>query len=86
MSKQLHPKEEISTFYIGGGTPAFDLNERQLEKLLNGIHDTYSLYRDGAEFTMEANPESVSFEKLKIMRDYGVNRLSMGDCPSITTS
>ena len=27
---------------------------------------------------MEANPESISFEKLKIMRDYGVNRLSMG--------
>ena len=76
LSKQLHPKEEISTFYIGGGTPT-TLNERQLEKLLNGIRSTYSL-PNGAEFTMEANPESVSFEKLKIMRDYGVNRLSMG--------
>jgi len=76
LSKQLHPKEEISTFYIGGGTPT-TLNERQLEKLLNGIRSTYTLPK-GAEFTMEANPESISFEKLKIMRDYGVNRLSMG--------
>ncbi|SFE30217.1 radical SAM family heme chaperone HemW [Trichococcus pasteurii] len=76
LSKRLHPKEEISTFYIGGGTPT-TLNERQLEKLLNGIRSTYALPK-GAEFTMEANPESVSFEKLKIMRDYGVNRLSMG--------
>ena len=76
LSKQLHPQEEISTFYIGGGTPT-TLNERQLEKLLNGIRSTYSLPK-GAEFTMEANPESISFEKLKIMRDYGVNRLSMG--------
>lgn len=76
LSKQRHPKEEISTFYIGGGTPT-TLNERQLEKLLNGIRSTYSLPK-GAEFTMEANPESISFEKLKIMRDYGVNRLSMG--------
>lgn len=76
LSKQLHPEETISTFYIGGGTPT-TLNERQLEKLLNGIRSIYSLPK-GAEFTMEANPESVSFEKLKIMRDYGVNRLSMG--------
>ena len=76
LSKRLHPQEEISTFYIGGGTPT-TLNERQLEKLLNGIRSTYSLPK-GAEFTMEANPESISFEKLKIMRDYGVNRLSMG--------
>ena len=76
LSKQLHPEEKISTFYIGGGTPT-TLNERQLEKLLNGIRSIYSLPK-GAEFTMEANPESVSFEKLKIMRDYGVNRLSMG--------
>ncbi|WP_319471038.1 radical SAM family heme chaperone HemW [uncultured Trichococcus sp.] len=76
LSKQLHPEETISTFYIGGGTPT-TLKERQLERLLNGIRSTYSLPK-GAEFTMEANPESVSFEKLKIMRDYGVNRLSMG--------
>jgi len=76
LSKQQHPKEEIRTFYIGGGTPT-TLNERQLDKLLNAIRSTYSLPK-GAEFTMEANPESVSFEKLKIMRDYGVNRLSMG--------
>ena len=76
LSKQLHPEETLSTFYIGGGTPT-TLNERQLEKLLNGIRSIYSLPK-GAEFTMEANPESVSFEKLKIMRDYGVNRLSMG--------
>ena len=76
LSKLLHPEETLSTFYIGGGTPT-TLNERQLEKLLNGIRSTYSLPKS-AEFTMEANPESVSFEKLKIMRDYGVNRLSMG--------
>lgn len=76
LSKQLHPKEEISTFYIGGGTPT-TLNERQLEKLLDGIRSIYTLPK-GSEFTMEANPESVSFEKLKIMRNYGVNRLSMG--------
>ena len=76
LSKQLHPEETISTFYIGGGTPT-TLNEHQLERLLNGIRSTYNLPK-GAEFTMEANPESVSFEKLKIMRDHGVNRLSMG--------
>ena len=76
LTVQAHPGEEVSTFYIGGGTPT-TLNERQLDRLLYGIRDTFKLPKNG-EFTMEANPESLTFDKLKIMQNYGVNRLSMG--------
>lgn len=76
LTVKAHPKEEVSTFYIGGGTPT-TLNEKQLDRLLEGIQNTFNLQKN-AEFTMEANPESLTFDKLKIMQDYGVNRLSMG--------
>ena len=46
LSKQLHPQEEISTFYIGGGTPT-TLNERQLEKLLKR-HPQHLLLAEGS--------------------------------------
>lgn len=73
---ELHPDETVETFYIGGGTPT-TLNERQLDRLLAGIRDIFSMPAN-AEFTCEANPESVSLEKFKIMQNYGVNRISMG--------
>ncbi len=76
LTVQAHPDEAVSTFYIGGGTPT-TLNERQLDRLLYGIQDTFKLPKNG-EFTMESNPESLTFDKLKIMQNYGVNRLSMG--------
>lgn len=64
------------TVYIGGGTPSV-LSEKQLEKLLNSLRKTIDLSAV-SEFTFELNPESVSAEKLKILKQYGVNRLSMG--------
>lgn len=76
LTMKTHPKEKVSTFYIGGGTPT-TLNEKQLDRLLEGIQNTFKLQKN-AEFTMEANPESLTFDKLKIMQDYGVNRISMG--------
>lgn len=63
------------TVYIGGGTPSF-LNSKQIESLLSFIQKQYG--GGFKEFTFEVNPESVEEEKLKILKDYGVNRLSMG--------
>lgn len=71
-----YPEEKVETFYIGGGTPT-TLTAKQLETLLKGIQ-TYFPMTNSAEFTMEANPESISQEKFKVMKEYGVNRLSMG--------
>ncbi len=71
-----HKTERIDTVYVGGGTPSV-LTEKQIEKLLKGINSDFDLSKS-KEFTFELNPESVTVEKLKILRDFGVNRLSIG--------
>lgn len=62
------------TIYIGGGTPSV-LNNEELIKLLSAIKP---LLKDNYEFTIEVNPESLTIEKLKIFKEYGVNRISIG--------
>ena len=66
----------VSTVYIGGGTPT-TLNEKQLKILLSVISsctDVSSL----EEFTLEAGrPDTITPEKLAIIREYGVNRTSI---------
>jgi len=64
------------TIYIGGGTPT-SLTATQLDKLLAGITERVSL-ADTKEFTIEANPGDLTEEKLAVIRNYGVNRVSMG--------
>lgn len=68
--------ETIETIYVGGGTPT-TLNETQLDRLLTGMKEILP-FQLGNEFTFEANPGDLSVEKLKVLHDHGVNRLSMG--------
>ena len=63
---------DFDTVYIGGGTPSC-LDLELLEKLLDIFKD-----RNIQEFTIEANPDSLSFQKLRLFRERGVNRLSIG--------
>ncbi|MCL1972760.1 MAG: radical SAM family heme chaperone HemW [Endomicrobia bacterium] len=72
----LYKDVKVNTVYIGGGTPSI-LSEKQIEKLLNSIQSNFNL-DELKEFTFELNPESVTNEKLKILKDCGVGRLSMG--------
>ena len=67
---------EISTVFIGGGTPSL-LPGESIERLLDAIRSGLSLSSD-AEITLEANPESVHPERLQMYRAAGVNRISMG--------
>ncbi|WP_018661406.1 radical SAM family heme chaperone HemW [Heyndrickxia acidiproducens] len=71
-----YPYEKLHTIFVGGGTPTA-LNEAQLEKLLSGINE-YLPYDHRGEFTFEANPGETSEEKLRILFEHGVNRLSFG--------
>ena len=75
LSLSEHPIEKMETLYIGGGTPT-SLNAAQLDRLLDGLREILP-YENG-EFTVEANPGDLSAEKLDVMRNYGVNRISMG--------
>ena len=69
-------KGEVTTsLYIGGGTPS-SLNLEELEKLFN-ILKIFTLSED-CEITMEANTDSLTLDKIKLLKKYGVNRVSLG--------
>lgn len=71
-----HPVKELETLYVGGGTPT-SLTAVQLDRLLAGAREILP-FKEGKEFTVEANPGDLTKEKLQVMKNYGVNRLSMG--------
>jgi oxygen-independent coproporphyrinogen-3 oxidase len=64
------------TLYLGGGTPSL-LSPAQVEGLIGACRDRLGLM-DGAEITLEANPDTVDEAKLAGYRSAGVNRLSIG--------
>lgn len=70
------PTNSLQSIFVGGGTPTA-LNEKQLEKLCTIIGQNLS-YASNTEYTFEANPGDLSEEKLKVLYDSGVNRLSFG--------
>lgn len=71
-----YPAEPIETVYVGGGTPT-TLTPAQLAKLCEGIREI--LHFEQGEFTFEANPNDLlTTEKLQVLKDNGVNRLSIG--------
>src|SRR5262245_32609855 len=63
------------TVFFGGGTPSL-LNLRQWETVLQAMERLDLLGAD--EWTVECNPATVSLDKARLLRDYGVNRISMG--------
>ncbi|SET65095.1 oxygen-independent coproporphyrinogen-3 oxidase [Salinibacillus kushneri] len=69
-------KRHVKTIYIGGGTPT-SLSDPQFEKLLRIVNQYFDVSSCN-EFTVEANPGEFSQEKAKMLKDYGVNRISLG--------
>ena len=72
--KSKYMGEVISTIYIGGGTPSA-LDIKDLKKLFNIIK--VFKHKD-VEFTFECNVEDISDELLELLKENGVNRLSIG--------
>ena len=69
-------KRPVDTVFIGGGTPSVPDCDI-MEKLLQGIQKCFCLAQD-AEITIEANPGTLTTEKLALYKRYGINRLSIG--------
>jgi oxygen-independent coproporphyrinogen-3 oxidase len=63
------------TIFFGGGTPSL-LNRRQWERILRALERLNLLGAD--EFTVESNPATVSLDQAKLLRSFGVNRVSLG--------
>ncbi len=66
------PPGSFKTVYIGGGTPSC-LSFKQLESLLVALRG-----RCQGEYTIEANVEDITEPKLVLLKQHGVNRLSLG--------
>ncbi|MDR4948647.1 radical SAM family heme chaperone HemW [Neobacillus cucumis] len=70
------PTGSLDTIFVGGGTPT-SLNEQQLYQFCESINK--NLPKSATlEYTFEANPGDLSKEKLQILKDAGVNRISLG--------
>ena len=68
--------KNFQTMYIGGGTPT-SLKEEDLEYLLYEVNKRFPFSKI-QEITVEAGrPDSLNFEKLKILKKYGVTRISI---------
>jgi oxygen-independent coproporphyrinogen-3 oxidase len=71
VAAELRPR----TVFFGGGTPSL-LNLRQWQAVFEAM-DRLGLL-GAAEWTVECNPATVSADKARLLRDWGVNRISMG--------
>lgn len=67
---------QIGSIYFGGGTPSL-LEPRWIEKILTTLSRTWG-WDSRTEMTLEANPKTVSRERLAAFRALGINRVSVG--------
>jgi oxygen-independent coproporphyrinogen-3 oxidase len=72
----LQTPQPVETLFLGGGTPTH-LSAPQLERLLAAVLRWLPL-EDGHEFSVEANPGTLTPEKIVVLADHGVNRVSLG--------
>jgi oxygen-independent coproporphyrinogen-3 oxidase len=68
--------QRVGTIFVGGGTPT-RLSCRQLSRLTSILHQ-WLVLTPGGEWTVEANPGTLDLEKVEILVEAGVNRVSLG--------
>lgn len=79
-ASRLVADRRVSTVFWGGGTPSL-AEAAEIEKTMALLWESFSFQKD-AEITLEANPGTLSQEKLAAYRNVGINRLSIG-CQSV---
>ena len=68
--------KQLDSVFLGGGTPSC-VDARLIAALFDSINENMTVL-PGAAITMEANPGTLTAEKLRIYRDCGINRISLG--------
>ena len=66
----------LNSVYFGGGSPSY-LSAKQLGELIGGIQEQLS-FENVEEFTLECEPGTITPEKLQLLKQLGVTRLSLG--------
>ncbi len=72
----LSASDNVSSVYFGGGTPSI-LSREELIRIFDVIYSNFNVLND-AEITLEANPEDLSKEKIKALKNTPINRFSIG--------
>ena len=67
---------KLENLFLGGGTPTI-LDEFRTKRLLELIYKHFS-FKEGSQKTIEGTPESLTLNKLKLYKDLGINRISVG--------
>ncbi|KQM66363.1 coproporphyrinogen III oxidase [Pedobacter sp. Leaf216] len=67
---------QVGSIYFGGGTPSI-LSQNALQKIFDAINHTFSV-DSAAEITIETNPDDLTAQKLKALKQLPVNRFSVG--------
>lgn len=75
-NRQTTGPREVTSIFIGGGTPSL-MDPETVDEILQAVKDAWTV-PDHIEITMEANPSSVEASRFKGYRQAGVNRVSMG--------
>lgn len=73
---RLKKPAHVDTIFIGGGTPTY-LRPALLDRFLVAVNHWLPLHPSG-EFSIEATPESITEEKIDVLSEHGVNRVSLG--------
>ena len=74
--KHKNDEYEVTTVYIGGGTPSF-IDPLYIEEILNVIKENYKVAKN-PEITIEVNPGTVDKLKFETYKKIGINRISIG--------
>lgn len=72
----LDGRPELGSIYLGGGTPTI-LSVGEIDQILTGARESFAV-PPTAEVTIEANPDGLSRENLRGLRQLGINRISFG--------
>jgi len=72
-----NPPAKVETIFVGGGTPTVLLPD-QMERFLRMVRTYFPADAAEVEFSMEANPGTTDEDKLAVMKEGGVNRISFG--------
>lgn len=75
-SKEYSEERRITSIFFGGGTPSL-METDYLKEILSSINKKFTVSHN-VETTIETNPGTISFEKLKSFREIGFNRISIG--------
>ncbi len=76
LTKNYLKDTKLKSLYFGGGTPSL-LNKENLDLIFRKVKKYYQVSSE-AEITIECNPEDLTIEKLKDLKNIGFNRLSIG--------